>query len=53
MKLAASNVDLREDGAGITVAFVPGIVVVVVAEVTAVVCRGTCVVTLVVLAIAV
>lgn len=53
MKLAASNVDLREEGAGVTVAFVPGILVVVVAEVMAVVDKGACVVTLVMLAIVV
>lgn len=51
MKLAASNVDLRGEGVGVTVAFVPGTLVVLVAEVTAVVGRGLCVVALVTLAI--
>lgn len=50
MKLAASNVDLREEGAGVTVAFVPGILVVV-TGVMVVVGVGACVVALVVLAI--
>lgn len=53
MKLAASNVDLREEGAGVTVVFVPGIVGVVVAEGMAVEGRGACVVALVTLAIVV
>lgn len=47
MKLAASNVDLREEGAGVTV---PGVRVVV-AGVTVVEGIGACVVALVVLAI--
>lgn len=53
MKLAASNVDLRREGSGVTVAFVPGTLGVVTAEVMAVVGRGACVVTLVTLAIVV
>lgn len=51
MKLAASNVDLRGEGAGVTVAFVPGTLVV--AEVMVVVCSGAFVVALVMLAIVV
>lgn len=47
MKLAASNVDLREEGAGVTVAFVPGTLVVLAAEVTGVVDTGASVVVLV------
>lgn len=47
MKLAASNVDLREEGAGVTV---PGVRVVV-TGVTVVEGIGACVVALVVLAI--
>ncbi len=47
MKLAASNVDLREEGAGVTVAFVPGTLVVLAAEVMGVVDAGACVVALV------
>lgn len=48
MKLAASNVDLREEGAGVTVAFVPGTLVVLAAEVTGVVDTGASVVVLVI-----